>query len=119
MIRTPLQRSKPLQRKPFLSSAPLPVLGRGGLQRGTKLRAVSSKRTREQKQYAALRKAFLDEAYCKCGRVATVVQHRQGRGSKYLAVETWAPRCAACERDEHMHPKRSYETGDLLRRNSA
>lgn len=86
--------------------------------RGKPIRRVSVKRSREQRVYTALRREFLaSHPTCKCGRPSEVVQHRQGRGSRYLDVSTWAARCAPCEHAEHMEPALSYASGDLLRRN--
>lgn len=64
---------------------------------------VSKKRAAERKTYLSLRDEFLMlNCRCeRCGKAATEVHHKQGRGKHYLEVATWAALCSKCH--DHIH----------------
>lgn len=81
------------------------------------LRRVSAKRSREMREYSALRVEFL-AAHPKCQmcgtRIATDIHHKAGRtGTNYLDTATWA---ALCRRDHewvHLNPRLARAQGWL------
>jgi hypothetical protein len=99
----------------------------------TPLKRVSTKRSKELKEYSKLRKAYLEaHPYCevymaeygleyKGGPVdapkATDIHHRRGRwGSRLNDTRYWLAVCRAMHEDIHNDPKWAYEQGYLLPR---
>ena len=84
----------------------------------TPLRSRSAKLARLQRVYTKLRREFLtDNPWClRCGRTATEVHHKAGRGALLLAVETWAAMCHECHRYATEHPREAIERGWSLPR---
>lgn len=81
----------------------------------------SSNRSRQERDYAALREQFLtDNPSCKfplgCSQPATTVQHLRGRqGWRLLYVPWWAPSCLAHNLWAEDNPARAYEIGWKVR----
>lgn len=86
-----MKRSAPLVRR-------VPLTARTGLQRATRLAAVSRKRRRELAEYRRLRDAFLaGHRVCEfpgCYAPSRVVHHKRGRfGARLVDVDWWAAAC--------------------------
>lgn len=71
------------------------------LQRRTPLRRQSRKAVARARIYRRRRDVFLDAnpSCARCGRRATEVHHKRGRGKYLLDEETWLALCHGC----HMH----------------
>lgn len=87
----------------------------------SKLKPVSVKRAKLNREYAKLRKAFLAEyRVCQvafpdfCTRAATQVHHRHGRGKNLNNVSTWSATCAECHAAVHRHGKKARALGFLV-----
>ena len=76
------------------------------LKRRKGIRPMSRKREREAKLYSSLRREFLEaRKTCEiCGKMSQDVHHKAGRGSNYLAVDTWLSVCRSCHDRIHAHP---------------
>lgn len=94
-----------------------PLKRTGWLKRRTALKTMSSKRRRESRIYAKLRKVFLEEnPVCqmrvKCdGAPSTEVHHSRGRGIWYLIVKYWKASCRACHAWENENRNAAVELG--------
>ena len=93
----------------------------------TPIRRVSVKHAKELREYAKLRKEFMelnDLCYAthilrRCGhydcqRWASDLHHVQGRGKNLLRTETWIAVCRSCHQFIHDHPRQAREVGLLL-----
>jgi len=77
---------------------------------------VSKKRAAERKTYLSLRDEFLMlNCRCeRCGKAATEVHHKQGRGRHYLEVTTWAALCSCCHSWIHENVAEAKAAGWLI-----
>lgn len=99
----------------------------------TPLKRVSSKRSKELREYAKLRKAYLEaHPYCEVfladfgvkykGKpldmpLATDIHHRKGRwGRRLNDTEYWLAVCRASHKRIHRYPKWAYQRGYMLPR---
>lgn len=94
-----------------------PMSRKKPMKRGRAIRRVSSRRRTELKQYAVLRREFLEKnPWCqtrKCckGAPSRVVSHKKGRGIYYLDISTWGASCVACELWMTLHSKQAIAEG--------
>lgn len=84
----------------------------------TSLRRVSSKRSKQLKEYFVLRADYLEEhrlcEVCKTSK-ATDIHHRKGRaGTRLNDTQYFIAVCRDCHNQIHDNPKWAYETGLLL-----
>lgn len=86
----------------------------------TRLRLISTKRSKQMAQYRTLKTIFLkDRKYCEifepcCTRKATDIHHVNGRnGIRLLDMTWWLPTCRSCHDFIHQHPKYAREAGFL------
>lgn len=87
--------------------------------RKTKIKAVSTKRQRENQSYSVLRNMYLRQhPKCeRCGADATEIHHRSGRTRERLNDSTmFMSTCRQCHRYIHEHPQESYEKGWMIRK---
>jgi hypothetical protein len=99
----------------------------------TPLKRVSSKRSKELREYAKLRKAYLEaHPYCEVylaenglkyegnpidAPLATDIHHRRGRWHGRLnETEHWLAVCRESHERIHYHPQWAYERGYMLPR---
>ena len=93
-----------------------------------RIRPMSKKRARENREYLKRRKAFLEtKRICyagpfldhwgvphDCHIAAKDVHHRAGRlGGNFLDESTWLPVCRPCHDWIHSHPKEARQLGLL------
>lgn len=84
----------------------------------TPLRRVSSKRSKQLKEYLVLRADYLAShrlcEVCKTSK-ATDIHHRKGRtGTRLNDTQYFIAVCRDCHNQIHDNPKWAYETGLLL-----
>ena len=75
---------------------------------------VSEKRKDENKEYAKLKKVFLEQhklCECGCGKKADDVHHGSGRGISFLDVSTWIALNRKCHIAITEHSKEAIEKG--------
>ena len=100
MKRTPLKRKTPMKRSGFKKRALSQLTGLGWPQvkPRKRIRPVSKRRQKDNKEYTRLRKEFLAHySICEvttCLKKATQVHHKARRGKFYLRADTWLPVCA-------------------------
>lgn len=92
-----------------------PLKRKTGLKR-TRIRRVSSRLSKELKRYYVLRDEFLKEKkVCEiCGKMATEVHHRKGRGKYLNDVSTWMAVERECHDVIHSSPRFARQMGWLL-----
>lgn len=79
----------------------------------------SKRRTRFDREYAAIRPAILARNGWQCERCtnrATVVHHKKGRGPDGNQPQHLMAVCDDCHRHIHNNPTESYEHGWMIRR---
>ncbi len=116
----PLQRRESLraatQRK-ALAEGKAGLLGRKTPLRRTKLRAVSPKRAKQNREYATRRRVFLfANPVCQadCSAPSTQVHHKNGREGELLNDESeWMAICAKHHDWVHANPNEARQRGWL------
>lgn len=82
-----------------------------------RIRKVSKKKSKEDREYSKLRKDYLSKnPMChavihECMQHATEVHHKKGRGIYYLDIATWLPVCRNCHQYIELHPIEAKELG--------
>ena len=101
MKRTPLKRKTPLRRS------------------GRKLRPVSIKRAKQNKEYSVLRMEYLNKnPFCSiCEKPACDIHHKKGRfGERLNNSEFFMAVCRGCHEWIHANPQISYAKDYLIKR---
>lgn len=79
---------------------------------------VSVKKKSELEQYKEARISFLKGKVCEiCGKKATEVHHKKGRGVLLNAIEYWMAICRKCHIGITEHSKEAIEKGYSIKRN--
>lgn len=88
------------------------------------VKKVSEKQSGINRQYTKMRKEFLElNPYCipqldGCGKYASEIHHKSGRGINTLNVKTWLPTCRNCHEIITIRSAEAIDLGLSDRRNS-
>lgn len=86
-----------------------------------RIRKMSEKREKENKEYLILNREFLKDKKCQCKdcpNKATTVHHQKGRIGKLLCdIRFWLACCMDCHTEIENHPTWAYKMGYSLFRN--
>lgn len=74
---------------------------------------MSKKQSRVISEYSKLRREFITKnPKCFiCGKIATDIHHKSGRGQNTNKTETWMSVCRTCHELIHKNPKWAKENG--------
>ena len=96
-----------------------PLKRKAPLKRGGRLRPVSKKRAKQNKEYSQARMEYLSaNSMCEvCGKKAGQIHHKRGRfGDRLNKKEYFMAVCMACHNWIHNNPLEAYAKGYLLLR---
>ena len=96
-----------------------PLKRKTPLKRGGRLRPVSKKRAKQNKEYSIYRNLYLNNhpACERCGSKATQIHHKRGRFQDRLnEMEFFMSVCHTCHEWIHRNPLEAYAKGYLLLR---
>jgi 5-methylcytosine-specific restriction endonuclease McrA len=96
-----------------------PLKRKTPLKRGGRLRPVSKKRAKQNREYSKCRQEYFNtHPRCEiCGYKATQIHHKRGRFQERLTdMENFMALCMSCHDWIHKNPAIAYEKGYLIPR---
>jgi len=96
-----------------------PLKRKSPLKRSGRLRPISKKRAKQNKQYSIYRNLYLtNHSACEiCGKKATQIHHKKGRfGERLNDMNYFMSVCHTCHEWIHRNPLEAYAKGYLVTR---